>query len=211
MCAVCVKQAQNQERAVSWATWLKSEFRGHLVNPQPPTFYGFQASESPNETPRPPYQWSLGAARGQPSRRIVGANGGSTRVPRAQKRFVSKLFLDHLGCSNKCVWPVLSLWWRVLGHGKSQNALKMRRFETNNGSKMGQKMHFYKSDLGPFVMLKQLVSAHFEPVVTCFRPWKIPKCLEIRLFWDRKWLKNGSKTRFSISDPRPFGMLKQVF
>ena len=30
-------------------------------------------------------------------------------------------------------------------------------------------------------------------------------------FWDQKWVKNGSKTRFSKSDPRPFGMLKQVF
>ena len=53
---------RNQKGAVSWATWLKTEFRGHLVHPQPPTFYGFEASESPNETRRPPYQWSLGAA-----------------------------------------------------------------------------------------------------------------------------------------------------
>ena len=28
---------------------------------------------------------------------------------------------------------------------------------------------------------------------------------------DQKWDKNGSKTRFSKSDPGPFGMLKQVF
>ena len=31
MCAVCVKQAQNQQQAVSPATWLKTEFREHLV------------------------------------------------------------------------------------------------------------------------------------------------------------------------------------
>ena len=30
-------------------------------------------------------------------------------------------------------------------------------------------------------------------------------------FWDQKCVKNGSKTRFSKSDPGPFGMLKQVF
>ena len=59
-------------------------------------------SESPNETRRPPYQWSLGAAGGPASPRTVGANGGSTRVPGAKKSFVPKLFLDHLGCSNKC-------------------------------------------------------------------------------------------------------------
>ena len=73
MCVVCVKQARNQERAVSWATWLQTEFRGHLFHPQPPTFCRFQASESS--------QRSLGAAGGQPSPRTVGANGGSTGVP----------------------------------------------------------------------------------------------------------------------------------
>ena len=142
--AQCAPAPRIQERAVSWATWLKNEFRGHLVHPQPPTFYGFQASESPNETRRPPYYWSLGAAGGPASPRTVGANGGSTRVPRAKKRFFPKLFLDHLGCSNKCFWAILSPWWRVLGHGKSQNALKMGRFGTNNGSKMGQKRVFPK-------------------------------------------------------------------
>ena len=100
--AQCAPAPRKQERAISWATELKTEFRGHLVHPQPPTFYGFQASESPNETRRPPYQWSLGAAGGPASPRTVGANGGSTRVPRAKKRFFPKLFLDHLGCSNKC-------------------------------------------------------------------------------------------------------------
>ena len=100
--AQCAPAARNQERAVSWATWLKTEFRGHLVHTQPPTFYGFQASESPNETRRPPYQWSLGAAGGQPSPRTVGANGGSTRVPRAKKMIFSKVVAKTLGCSNKC-------------------------------------------------------------------------------------------------------------
>ena len=86
-----------QERAVSWATWLKNEFRGHLVHPQPPTFYGFQASASPNETRRPPYQWSLRAIGGQPSPRTVGANGGSTRVPGAKKMRFSKVVPRPLG------------------------------------------------------------------------------------------------------------------
>ena len=88
---------RNQARAVSWATWLKSEFRGHLVHPQPPTFCGFQASESPNEPPRPPYQWSLGGAGGQPGPRTVGANRGSTRVPGAKKLIFSKVVPRPLG------------------------------------------------------------------------------------------------------------------
>ena len=61
------------------------------------------------------------------------------------------------------------------------------------------------------MMLKQVVLAQFEPVATRFGSWKIPKCLESGPFWDQKWVEKGSKTRFSKSDPGPFGMLKQVF
>ena len=60
-------------------------------------------------------------------------------------------------------------------------------------------------------MLKQVFLGRFEPVVARFGPWKIPKCLENGPFQDQKWVKNGSKTRFSKSAPGPFGMLKQVF
>ena len=89
--AQCAPAARNQERAASWARWLKNEFRGHLVHAQTPAFYGFQASESPNETRRPPYQWSLGAAGGPASPRTVRANGRSTRVPGAKKKIFSKV------------------------------------------------------------------------------------------------------------------------
>ena len=122
--AQCAPTPQNQARAVSWTTWLKSQFPGHLVHPQPPTFCGFQASESPNETPRPPHLWSLGAAGGLPGPRPARANGGSTGVPGAKKIIFSKVVPRPLG------------------------------------------------------MLKQVFSAHFEPVVACFGPRKIPKCLE---------------------------------
>ena len=47
--------------------------------------------------------------------------------------------------------------------------------------------------------------------MTQLGPWKIPKCLENRPLQDQKGVKNGLKTRFSKCDPRPFGMLKQVF
>ena len=47
--AQCAATSRNQARAVSWATWLKPEFQGHLVHPQPPTFCGFQASELPHK------------------------------------------------------------------------------------------------------------------------------------------------------------------
>ena len=59
-------------------------------------------------------------------------------------------------------------------------------------------------------MLKQVFLGRFEPVVARFGPWKIPKCLENGPFWDQRWVKNGSKTRFSKNDTGPFMMLKQV-
>ena len=58
-------------------------------------------------------------------------------------------------------------------------------------------------------MLKQMIVANFESVVTRFGPPKIPKCLENGPFWDQKWVKNGSRTRFSKSDPGPLGVHKQ--
>ena len=59
-------------------------------------------------------------------------------------------------------------------------------------------------------MPKQVFLARFELVVARFDPPKIPKCLENGLFWDQKWVKNGSKMCFSKNDPRPFGVPKQV-
>ena len=102
---------RNQAQGLSWVTWLKNEFRGHLVHPQAPTFCGFQASESPNEPLRPPYQWSLGGAGGQPGPRTVGANGGSTRVPGAKKIIFSKVVPRPLGMFREvflgCFEPVV--------------------------------------------------------------------------------------------------------
>ena len=60
-------------------------------------------------------------------------------------------------------------------------------------------------------MVKQVFLAHLDPEVTRFGPWKMPKSLENGPFLDQKWVKTGSKTRFSKSDPGPFGMLKQMF
>ena len=61
----------------------------------------------------------------------------------------------------------------------------------------------------PLGMLKQVFLAHFEPMVTHFGPWKIPKCLENGLFWDQGWVKNGSITRFPAKGRGPFRVHKQ--
>ena len=113
--AKCAPTPQNQARAVSWATWLKSEFRGHLVHPQPPTFCGFQASESLKRTPRHPYQWSLGGAGGQPCPRTAGASGGSPGVPGAKKKIFFKVVPRPLGMLKHVFLarfePVVARYW----------------------------------------------------------------------------------------------------
>ena len=79
---------------------------------------------------------------------------------------------------------------------------------------MGQKWDkntFTKSEPRPFGMLKQVFLARFEPVVTHFGQWKIPKCPENGPFWDQEWVKKWLQNVFFLSDLGQFGMLKQVF
>ena len=97
------------------------------------------------------------------------------------------------------------------GPWKIPKCLENGTFWDQQWVKNGSKTRFPKNDPGPFMMLKQVVLAHFEPVATGFGSWILPKCLENGPFWDQKWVKNGSKMRFSKNDRRPFGMLKQVF
>ena len=80
----------------------------------------------------------------------------------------------------------------------------------STGSSRGKKMTFLKNDPRPCATLKQVFLDCFEVVVAHFGPRKIPKCLENGLFWDQKWVKNASKTRFSKPHPRPFGVHKRV-
>ena len=150
MCAIRAKQAQNQVRDVSWARWLKTEFRGHLVHPQPPLLV-------------------VSKPRNHPMRRLDPCTSAHLVEPE--------------GSSARAQW----------------------------GPTVGPKNHFFQSCFRPLGMPKQVFLARFEPVVARFGPWKIPKCLENGSFRDQKWVKNGSKTRCSKSDPGPFGMLKQVF
>ena len=202
--APCAPAPRNQERAVSWATWPKLRFRGHLVHPQPPRFCGFQASELPNETRGPPYQWSLGAAGGPASPRTVGANGGSTRVLRAKKIILSEVVPRPLGMIKQVFLGRFEPVVACFGPWKIPKCLENGPFWDQQWVKNGSKTRFSKNDRGPFGMLKQVVLARFEPVATSFGSWKIPKCLENGPFCDQKWVKNGSKTHFSKSDPGPF-------
>ena len=73
-----------------------------------------------------------------------------------------------------------------------------------------KKKTFFKNYPGPHGMPKQVFFACFELVVAHFGLPKIPKCLENGLFWDKKWVKTGSKMCFSKKDFKPFGVPKQV-
>ena len=80
----------------------------------------------------------------------------------------------------------------------------------STGSSRGKKMTFLQNDPRPCATLKHMFLDRFELVVAHFGPPKIPKCLENGLFWDQKWVQNGSKTHFSKPHPRPFGVHKRV-
>ena len=98
-----------------------------------------------------------------------------------------------------------------VGCGKLQEVA--HRGGCKNGSTRStgcEKMTFFKNDLGPHGMPRQVVLARFELMVARFGPPKIAKCLENRLFWDQKSFKNGSKKCFSKNDTRPFGVPQQV-
>ena len=141
----------------------------------------------------------------------MGANGGSTRVPGAKKVIFSKVVPRPLGMLRQVFLgrfePAVARFepWKI------PKCLENGPFWDQQWVKNGTKTRFSKNDPGPFGMLKQVVLPHIEPMVTCSGSWRIPKCLENGRYWDQKWVKNGSKMRFSKSDPGPFGMLKQVF
>ena len=123
----------------------------------------------------------------------------------------SKVVPRPLGMLKQVIWVRFEPVVARFGPWQIPKCLENGQFWDQQCVKNGSKTRFSKNDPGPFLMLKQVVLAHFEPVATGFGSWRIPKCLENGPFWDQKWVKNGSKTRFSKSYPGPFGMLKQVF
>ena len=102
--------------------------------------------------------------------------------------------------------PVVTWWSRraaQLAHGWGQRWV-------HQGAR-GKKIIVFKIVPRPLGMLKRVLLGRSEPVVRHCGPWKIPTCLENGPFQDQTWVKNGSKTHFSKSNPKPFGVLKQVF
>ena len=132
--------------------------------PSPPATPHF----SPNETPRPPYQWSLGGAGGKPGQRTVGANGGSTRVPGAKKIFFCEVVPRPLGMLKQVFSGRFEPVVTRFGPCKTPKCLENGPLWVENGSTT----RFSKSDLGPLGVHKQVFLAHFEPVLIEFHPFR---------------------------------------
>ena len=114
---------ETKHRAVSWVRWLKSKFGGHLVHPQAPTFCGFQASESPNETTQTPVPVVTWCSR----RAARPAHGGGHRWvhqgPRGKKIIFSKVVPRPLGMLKQVFLGRFEPVVTRFGPWKSQNAL----------------------------------------------------------------------------------------
>ena len=141
-CAMCTSTPKPRTGRILGYVAQKRIPRAPSPPATPPLFMVSKPQNRPTRHVDPRTKGPLVQPRGGSAHAQWGPTVGPPGSPGRKKRFFPKLFLDHLGCSNKCFWPVLRPWWRVLGHGKSQNALKMGRFGTNNASKMGQKRVF---------------------------------------------------------------------
>ena len=62
-------------------------------------------------------------------------------------------------------------------------------------------MCFPKDSFGLFGVHKRVGWAHFEPMLSNFGFSQGRKGLESGVFWEHKWLQNGSKPWFSKNDP----------
>ena len=126
----------------------------------------------------------------------MGANGGSTAVPGAKKKIFFKVVPRPLGMLKQMFLGRFEPVVARFGPWKIPKCHENGPFQDQKWVKNGSKMHFSKNDPGPFGVLKQVFLARFEPKITRFGPWKMPKCLEIGPLWDQKWVKNGSKRGF---------------
>ena len=167
--------------------------------PSPPAtphflwFLSLRIAQRDTQTPVPLVTWCSRRA-GQPTH-----SWGPTRVhqgPQEEKIIFSKVFPRPLGMLKQVFLGRLEPLVPHFGRWKIPKCLENGPFWDQQWIKNGAKTRFSKNDPGPFMMLKQVVLAHFEPVATRFGSWNIPKNLEMGLFWDQKMGQKWVKTAF---------------
>ena len=188
----------------------KPNSEGTYSTRNPPLFVVSKLQNRPTRRLDPRTDGHLVQPERSRARTQLGPTVGPPGSPGRKKSFFFKVAPRPLGMLKPVFFgrfePVVARY----GPWKIPKCLENGPFQDQKWVKNGSKMYFYKSDPGPYGMLKQVVLAHFEPQITRFGPWKRPKCLKNGPLWDRKWVKNGSKKCFFKSDRRPFGMLNQV-
>ena len=92
-----------------------------------------------------------------------------------QKAAFPKAILDRSGCSKQVFFGLLehmvTRFWTIENPKCLENGLS----GDQKWVKIGSKLHFSKSDCGPFGMPEQNFLAHFELMVTRFWPMATPK------------------------------------
>ena len=170
-CAICAPTARNQERAVSLG------------------LRGSKPSSGGTYSTRNPQLFVVSKPHNRLTRHVDPRTSGSTRVPGAKKIIFSKVVPRPLGMLKQVFLARFEPVVARFGPWKIPKCLENGPFWAEKWVKNGSKTRFFKNDPGPFMMLQQVVLAHFEPVATGFGPCKIPKCLENGPFWDQKWVK----------------------
>ena len=84
-------------------------------------------------------------------------------------------------------------------------------FQDQKCVKNGSKMLFFKNDPRPFMMLKQVVLAHFEPVATSLPNGKFQNALKMGHFGTKNGSTMGQKRVFPKVIPDHLGCSNKCF
>ena len=189
----------------------KPNSEGTYSTRNPPLFVVYKPQNRPTRHVDPYTGGHLVEPEGSPARARLGPTVDPPGYPGRKKKTFFKVVPRPFGMLKQVFLGRFEPVVTRFGPWKVPKCLENGPFWDQKWVKNGSKTHFSKSGSRPFGMLKKVFLAHFEPVVTRFGPCKIPKCLQKGPLSEQNWVKNGSQTRFSKSDPGPLGMLKQVF
>ena len=107
-------------------------------------------------------------------------------------------------CQNKCFLAHFEVVVAGFGPPEIWKCLQNGPCCNQNRVKNGSKLCFSKNDSRPFGVPKQGKSAHFELIACILAPPTAQNALKMGCFGQKKWVKDGSKRRFSKDT---FGLL----